>query len=129
MLDEFDRLAAHLSEQVAPTGASPFARAAVPWDRVRAFRMFLHAPQDATPASAPQGGIPASAPQGGIPAAAPQDGAPVLQDTAAAPQSDMPSAFHLPAYALPGPPPAAHWGPLRHHPVANRAAARLAHPE
>ena len=97
MLDEFDRLAAHLSEQVAPTGASPFARAAVPWDRVRAFRMFLHAPQGATPASAPQ--------------------------------SDMPSAFHLPAYALPGPPPAAHWGPLRHHPVANRAAARLAHPE
>ena len=113
MLDEFDRLAAHLSEQVAPTGASPFARAAVPWDRVRAFRMFLHAPQDATPASVLQDATPASAPQGG---------APVLQ-------SDMPSAFHLPAYALPGPPPAAHWGPLRHHPVANRAAARLAHPE
>ena len=120
MLDEFDRLAAHLSEQVAPTGASPFARAAVPWDRVRAFRMFLHAPQGGAPASGPQGGIPASAPQGG---------APVLQDTAPAPQSDMPSAFHLPAWALPGPPPAAHWGPLRHHPVANRAAARLAHPE
>jgi len=124
MLDEFDRLAAHLSEQVAPTGASPFARAAVPWDRVRAFRMFLHAPQDATPAPAPQGGASVSASVLQDTAPAPQGATP-----ASAPQSDMPSAFHLPAYALPGPPPAAHWGPLRHHPVANRAAARLAHPE
>ena len=103
MLEAFHRLAAHLSEQVAPSGSSPFTRTHVPWAQVRAFRMLLHAPQT-------------DAPEPDAAAESLRQAEEALTD----------SAFHLPADALPLPSPE-HWSALRQRLIANRAAARAAH--
>ena len=96
MLAAFQRLAAHLYEQVTLLDTSPFARSHVPVARIEAFRALLR--------------FSARRPQ---------------EESAVAEAVRKDSAFHAAPAALAGAPASAQRELLLDEPIANRTAARL----